>query len=371
MTTSKRLTWAITWLLVTAVIAGVLSALYLSFYYQVQPFRGHVHFKRPWALLLLVSAVLTWIARTLIQRFARPRLQFSRATAQALHRETWRTRIADLPGALRTTAISLIVIGLMGPQSIHAGNTAEFKGIEIILTLDMSRSMEATDIRPTRFQASKTVMQNFINRRPNDRIGAVVFGRDAYTLMPLTIDHQALLSALSELQINQIDGRGTAIGNAIGVSLNRLKHSDAKSKVIILLTDGESNSGNISPRQAAELANATNVKIFPILIGVSEEASAMQGQNLIGQVFGERQVEYPVNPELLQEIAQTTQGEFFAVNDRKGLEHSFHEILDRLQKTDIEDAGQVSTELFPAFVMPAFLLLLFELLCMLWLRRWP
>ncbi|KPK11926.1 MAG: hypothetical protein AMJ62_16255 [Myxococcales bacterium SG8_38] len=287
-----------------------------------------------------------------------------------MNKVSWRSRFADLPSALRTTAIVLLVVGLAGPQSIHARDTAEVSGIEIILTLDMSRSMEAADIRPTRFRATKAVVRDFIDRRPNDRIGAVVFGVDAYTLLPLTTDREALRTALRGLQLDQIDGRGTAIGNAVGVSLNRLKRSRAKSKVIILLTDGESNAGNVSPSQAAELASAMSVKIFPILMGVSDTAPVQRGTGLFGRaLFGT--ANYPVNPELLEEMAERTGGEFFLVSDREALEQSFHQILDRLEKTEIEDAGRMYTELFPAFVGPALLFLIMELLAALWLRRWP
>jgi Ca-activated chloride channel family protein len=329
-----------------------------------------LRFERPWAALLLLAVPMVWFGRVWVQRLSRPRLQFSRASALRIPEGSWRSRVADLPGALRAVAVSLLVVGLAGPQSIHARDTAEVSGIEIILTLDMSRSMEASDIRPTRFKATKSVVREFINRRPNDRIGAVVFGVDAYTLLPLTTDREALRTALRGLQLDQIDGRGTAIGNAVGVSLNRLKRSRAKSKVMILLTDGESNAGNVSPSQAADLASAMGVKIYPILMGVSDAAPVQRGTGVFGRaLFGTGN--YPVNPELLDEMAEKTGGEFFLVSDREALEQSFHQILDALEKTDIEDAGRMYTELFPAFVGPALLFLLIELLLLLWLRRWP
>ena len=329
-----------------------------------------LRFERPWAALLLLAVPMAWLGRGWLQRLSKPRLQFSRATALRLSRGSWRARLADLPNALRSVALALLVVALTGPQSIHASDTAEVSGIEIILTLDMSRSMEAADIRPTRFRATKAVVRDFVDRRPNDRIGAVVFGRDAYTLLPLTTDREALRTALRGLELNQIDGRGTAIGNAVGVSLNRLKRSRAKSKVMILLTDGESNAGNVSPSQAAALASAMRVKIYPILMGVSDTAPVQRGTGLFGRaVFGS--ATYPVNPELLEEMADKTGGEFFLVSDREALEQSFHEILDQLEKTDIEDAGRMYTELFPAFVGPALIFLAVELLVLLWLRRWP
>lgn len=370
MKPAERQAWAVGWLALAAFVGIVISLRYLDARYQILISDEQLRFERPWAGLLALGAVLVWLSRVWAQRAARPRLQFSRATALQMRKPTWRTRLIDLPTALRTIALILLVVGLAGPQSIHARDTTEASGIEIILTLDMSGSMEAADIRPTRFRATKAVVRDFINRRPNDRIGAVVFGRDAYTLLPLTTDREALRNVLRGLKLDQIDGRGTAIGNAVGVSLNRLKRSRAKSKVIILLTDGESNAGNVSPSQAAELASAMGVKIYPILMGVSDEAPVQQGTGIFGRaIFGS--ANFPVNPELLQEMAEQTGGQFFLVSDREALEQSFHQILDALEKTEIEDAGRIYTELFPAFVGPALLFLFLELIMMLWLRRWP
>lgn len=370
MTRTERRGWAFAWLGAAAFAGLVISLRYLESRYQLLITDEQLRFERPWAGLLLLAVPMVWFARVWLQRLSRPRLQFSRTAALRIPEGSWRARLADLPGALRAVAVALLVVGLAGPQSIHARDTAEVSGIEIILTLDMSRSMEASDIRPTRFKATKSVVRQFINRRPNDRIGAVVFGVDAYTLLPLTTDREALRTALRGLQLDQIDGRGTAIGNAVGVSLNRLKRSRAKSKVMILLTDGESNAGNVSPSQAADLASAMGVKIYPILMGVSSAAPVQRGTGVFGRaIFGTGN--YPVNPELLDEMAQKTGGEFFLVSDREALEQSFHQILDALEKSDIEDAGRMYTELFPAFVGPALLFLLIELLFLLWLRRWP
>jgi len=370
VTRAERQGWAFAWLGTTAFAGLVVSLRYLESRYQLLITDEQLRFERPWAALLLLAVPMVWFGRVWVQRLSRPRLQFSRTAALRIPEASWRSRLADLPGALRAVAVALLVVGLAGPQSIHARDTAEVSGIEIILTLDMSRSMEAADIRPTRFKATKSVVREFINRRPNDRIGAVVFGIDAYTLLPLTTDREALRTALRGLQLDQIDGRGTAIGNAVGVSLNRLKRSRAKSKVMILLTDGESNAGNVSPSQAADLARAMGVKIYPILMGVSEAARVQRGTGVFGRaLFGTGN--YPVNPELLDEMAEKTGGEFFLVSDREALEQSFHQILDALEKTDIEDAGRMYTELFPAFVGPSLIFLLIELLLLLWLRRWP
>jgi Ca-activated chloride channel family protein len=176
---------------------------------------------------------------------------------------------------------------------------------------------------------------------------------------------------IAELELGMIDGRGTAIGNAVATSLNRLRQSEAESKVVILLTDGDSNAGNVSPDQAAQFARTMNVKVFTILMGESEEARVQRGTGLLGQPLFDRG-NFPINPELLEEMATTTGGEHFRATDRQGLERSFHAILDALEKSEIEDAGTIYGELFPAFLWPAFILVGFELLLgVLVFRRWP
>jgi Ca-activated chloride channel family protein len=328
-------------------------------------------FERPDAAWLGLGVALALLARGFLQRRDLPRLRVSRGRDLAALSPGLRTRFADSTTGLRAVGLGLLVLALMGPQSIHARNDTEVEGIDIVLTLDLSLSMQAGDIRPNRFDATKQVVQEFIGRRPNDRIGAVVFGRDAYTLMPLTTDKESLRSVIQDLTLELIDGRGTAIGNAIGVSLNRLRRSSAKSRVMILLTDGESNAGNISPEQAAELASTMGVKVYTILMGRTDDAPVQRGVDLFGQPVYDRS-SFPINPELLRSIAERTGGEHFSVGDREALERSFHTILDQLEKSEIEDAGKVYADLYPAFAWPALFLLVLEfLLHGLVLRRWP
>src|SRR6266540_3377985 len=170
-------------------------------------------------------------------------------------------------------AVALVLwvgIALARPQSTRASDDLELEGIDIVISLDLSGSMQETDLAPNRLEAAKVVIQEFVRRRPNDRLGLVVFGREAFTHIPLTLDHGTFLRMLAELRIGIIDGNGTAIGNGIGVALNRLRRSEAKSKVIIVLTDGENNAGNISPEDAARYAETLKVKIYTILAGDSQ-----------------------------------------------------------------------------------------------------
>lgn len=268
-------------------------------------------------------------------------------------------------------AVLLLTLAAMGPQSIHAREDAEVRGIDIVLTLDCSLSMQASDIQPNRFRAMQAVVDDFIRRRPNDRIGAVVFGVDAYTLLPLTTDKEALRGVIAELELGNIDGQGTAIGNALGVALNRLRQSRAASRVIILLTDGDSNSGNIAPEQAAEFAANMGVKVYTVLMGQSDEARVQRGVDQVGRPIWDRG-EFPINPELMRHIAERTGGETFVVGDRQALERSFHAILDRLEQSEIEDRGRVYADLFAVFVWPALAFLVLEAVVGgLYLRRWP
>jgi Ca-activated chloride channel family protein len=361
----------VAWVLFLFVPTSYAVAYFVEGVFEVPLREESFRFERPWAALLLLAVPLVLAARAYVQRGARPRLLFSRVRDLAMAGPGRKLFFLPAPMAMRVTAVALLGLALMGPQSIHARDQSEVEGIDIVLTLDMSGSMQASDIRPDRFSATQAVVDSFVRRRPNDRIGAVVFGRDAYTLMPLTTDNAALREAISQLQLGAIDGQGTAIGNALGTSLNRLRRSHAKSKVVILLTDGDSNSGNITPDQAAELAQTIQVKVFSILMGQSDEAQVQRGRDLFGNPLWDRG-SFPVNPELLRGIAQSTGGEYFSVSDRAGLERSFHTILDRLEKSEIEDAGRVYGELYPAFAWPALVLLLLEALTsLLLLRRWP
>lgn len=363
-----RLWWMTLGLLLLLALA--VSSL-VTLVYGVPLDSGHLRFERPYAWPLLLAGPLAFWVRGYLRKQRTPRLQVSETVALRRLRGGFRTWLSPLLEASRVAAVVALSLSVMGPQSIHARNATEVRGIDIVLALDMSLSMRAADIKPDRFTATQAVVDNFIRRRPNDRIGAVVFGRDAFTLLPLTTDHEALRTLISELQLEMIDGKGTAIGNAIGNALNRLRKSDAKSRIVILLTDGDSNSGNVSPLQAAEFAQTLGVKVYTILMGRADDAPIQSGTDLFGNPLFDRG-NFPINPELLRSVAVKTGGEAFQVQDREELERSFHVILDRLEKSDIEDAGRVYGELFPALLAPALALLMLEgLLSSLVLRRWP
>jgi Ca-activated chloride channel family protein len=375
------------WTLAFLVPTAYLVLWWVEAGYGVPVEAGSFRFERPYAALLLLGAPLALAAQGWLHTLRAPRLAVSKVADLAkIGRRGYRVWFRHAPAGARAVALVLFALSLMGPQSIQARDRTETQGIDIVVTLDLSLSMQAADIEPNRFDASIAVVDDFIRRRPSDRIGAVVFGREAFTLMPLTTDHEALRTAVAELELEMIDGRGTAIGNAVGTALNRLRESNAESRVVILLTDGDSNSGNLSPEQAADIARSlprprddleddggegSGVRIYTVLMGQSADAPIQQGQDIFGRPVFDRG-NYPINPELLEEMAETTGGEAFQVADRRSLERSFHRILDSLERSEIEDRGRVFTELYPAFLWPALLLLLFELLARtMVLRRWP
>lgn len=299
-----------------------------------------------------------------------------------------RARLGDLPGILRTVGIGFCILALGRPVSLLRASVSEETGIDLVVTLDLSGSMEAVmenlpddleryvqsrgqGIPPTRLDAAKAVLRDFISRRKSDRIGAVVFGRNAYVVSPPTLDYQLLDTLVAQMELKLIDPRGTAIGDALGVSVARLRNSDAKSKAIVLLTDGDNQHGTVAPEYAAHLANKMGVKIFPIQIGEGELAKVFAGFTLFGQPRFE-QVPYPTNPELMKKLADLTGGSMYVAKDARNLQASFHDVLDKLEKTEFEAAQASYEDLFRYLLFPGVLLIFLQaLVSATWLRRFP
>ncbi|HEX2657740.1 MAG TPA: VWA domain-containing protein [Polyangia bacterium] len=321
-------------------------------------------FAHPFALALGPLAVGLILWTTYVRRADRvATFRHSRASELGAHRPSLVARLRDLPVVLRLLGVTLLAVALARPQTSRASDDMELEGIDIVIALDVSGSMQETDLVPNRLDAAKMVIERFVRRRPNDRLALVVFGKDAYTHVPLTLDHGTYLRMLGELQVGIIDGRGTAIGNGIGVSLNRLRRSDAKSKVIIVLTDGDNNAGNISPVQAARFAQTLGVKIYTILAGDNGDSAATAQNTLPGQ--HQRQ---PVNPKLLEEIASMTGGAPYLATDTQSLAKNFQSILEDLEKSRLHDRAVLYGELFPKFAWGVFAVLLLEVA--LRLGRW-
>jgi len=280
---------------------------------------------------------------------------------------------AGLPKIIRFLAIALLIIALARPQEGHKSTEILSIGVDIMLAIDTSGSMRALDLfedekRITRLAAVKGVVSKFIDNRPNDRIGMVVFGEQAYTQCPLTLDQDILQSFLSKLEIGMA-GDSTAIGSAIGIAIKRLKDLKSKSKVMILLTDGRSNAGALPPIQVAQAAKTFGIKIYTIGIGTKGKAPF-----LVNSVFGQRYVyqEVDIDETTLKEISQITGGQYFRATDLESLKKIYNQI-DKMEKSEVKviDHSEYK-ELFYYFLVPGLLLLLLEAgLSNTFLRRIP
>ena len=334
-----------------ALIAIVFAPLAAGYFWLLRDVEGF-RFAHPFALALIPPAVALCAWAGLARAPGRRGLfVYSRAAELSAQPAGLVARLRDLPTVLRLATVVLVGVALARPQSTRVTEDLELEGIDIVIALDLSGSMQETDLVPNRLEAAKMVIQDFVRHRPSDRIGLVIFGREAFTDIPLTLDHGTFLRMLGELHLGIIDGRSTAIGNGIGVALNRLRKSDAKSKVIIVLTDGENNAGNISPEQAARYAQQLGVKIYTVLAGNDDgEAAAARGQP--------RQ---PVNPKLLEQIASMTGGTPYLATDTRALAERFQKILEDLQKSRISDRGTLYLELYRRFLLAAFALLVIEI----------
>lgn len=272
-------------------------------------------------------------------------------------------RVWWFPTFLRIAAAALAAVALARPQVRGAKvRDLSVEGIDIVVALDVSTSMNAADFRPRdRISVAKDVLKGFIEKRTNDRIGLVIFSGEAYTQAPLTLDYHVLTELLASVKTGVIED-GTAIGNALATSLNRLRDSDAKSKVVVLITDGDNNAGNISPMESAAIAKEFGIRIYTVMVGKGGLVPFPAGVDFFGQATF-RDVEIPVNPELLKGIARETGGSFYTATDRATLESGLNDILDQLEKSKIFQSGgyENMTEMFGPFLALACLCLLLEL----------
>jgi Ca-activated chloride channel family protein len=336
-------------------------------------------------LILVVSTLVLW-RMTLAADPRTPRLRMATVAPLVTGPRGFRTKLRDLPAMVRVAAIALAILAIGRPQNVLRGENTDEKGIDIVLVLDLSGSMRAlmeadstparaqqdgTVTRLTRLDTAKEVILDFVARRRNDRIGVVVFGRAAYILSPPTLDKPLLATLVSKMELGLIDGNGTAIGDAVGTAVARLRRSTARSKAIILLTDGDSNAGSIAPDYAAHLAQTQAVRVYTVQIGNGDDVDVQEGTDIFGQPRFVRE-HFPVNPELLKRMSSTTGGDSFVANDKKGLEQSMHQILDKLEKTRFEAQAATMEDLFPFLLLPAVALLAFEaLIRVLIVRRFP
>ncbi len=323
-------------------------------------------FAYPWVLLLLLAIpVILWIRRR--KGSGLTPMLYSKAGIAARFADI-RSRLGDLPFYLDLFALAFVIIALARPQTDLSEESVYAEGIDICVVLDVSGSMLAKDFEPNRLEAAKSITREFVTGRENDRLGLVIFAKDAFTQCPLTVDHNALITLMDETQSGLLED-GTAIGNAIASGVNRLKDSESKSKVMILLTDGVTNAGEIDPNTAAEIAVQFGIRIYTIGVGTMGEAPYDVPGN-----FGTRRVMMPVEIDepLMRKIADDTGGKYFRATDNAKLENIYKEI-DRLERTRIEVSSfKRKSEKFLTFASGALLLLLISrVLGYTWLRRLP
>lgn len=317
-------------------------------------------FAHPWILLLLLAVpALGWLRRRLARDSAFLYSSTQLTQGVAFLRPSF---AAVTLRRLRWLALALLVVALARPQRPEGEARVTASGIDIVIALDLSMSMAAEDFelqgrRANRVAAAKDVIERFIARRPNDRIGLVAFAGNAYVAAPLTLDHQFLLQSLGRLRLGLIED-GTAIGSGLSAALNRLRDVPARSRVVILMTDGQNNAGKVTPELAAEAARALDVKVYTIGVGTRGVAPMPQVD-----AFGRTryvQVEVDIDEATLQRIAETTGGRYFRATDSRSLREIYAEI-DRLEKSEVETRQYVQfEELFGWFAVPGLVLLLME-----------
>ncbi len=315
-----------------------------------------LHFANPkLLLLLLVLPPLIWryVRRT---RQGQGSLQFASTLALEGIRTSWTVYVRHVLFGLKMLALALVVVALARPQKGTQSDELLTEGVDIIIVLDASSSMEAEDFEPhNRFFVAKSVVKKFVEGIRHDRAGLVVFAAKAYTRCPLTLDYGVLLNVLNGIEAGTIED-GTAIGNALATCLNRLRGSKAKSKVIILVTDGVNNRGEIQPLDAAEMAGTLGVKIYTVGVGTTGMAQVPVQDPVYGKRYVDMEVE--IDEASLKQIAQITGGLYYRATDRPSLERIFDEI-GRLEKTKIKVKTYTHyNELFLDFLLPALTLII-------------
>ena len=282
-------------------------------------------------LLLLIPIVAVWYFIMRKKDTARLKIANTKGFAE----QSLLAKFKPILNVLRLLALTALIIAMARPRNVEVSKkTKTTRGIDIVMAIDVSASMLAKDLRPNRLEALKGVATNFVNKRPNDRIGIVVYAGESYTQTPITSDKRIVINTIRKLRWGDLEG-GTAIGMGLGSAVNRLKDSKAVSKVIILLTDGVNNSGFVDPRTATELAKELDIKVYTIGLGTNGTAQFPVARDASGKlIFRMQPVE--IDEELLKYIAKQTDGKYFRATDNEKLASIYDEI-NKLEKTEVEE----------------------------------
>tara|TARA_Y100000589_G_C27198499_1_gene648225 strand:- start:1565 stop:2581 length:1017 start_codon:yes stop_codon:yes gene_type:complete len=294
-----------------------------------------------WAFILIPVLIVAYSFKELHDQ-----VTFKYSSSKGFGAKSPLVYLRHIPFGLLVISISSFIIALGRPQDSKSWEETKTQGIDMVIAMDISSSMNAPDFKPNRLEASKKIAAEFINTRPNDRFGLVVFAAESYTQCPLTIDHSRITELFKDIRMGVLED-GTAIGSGLATSVKRLKDSEAKSKVIVLLTDGENNAGSISPKTAAELASTFDIKVYTIGIG-KENFQYQQGRYIY---------KTQIDNEALNNIAEITGGKYYRAESANALK-SIYEEIDKLEKTELASLKYYKkTELFLPYVILGILLL--------------
>ncbi len=315
-------------------------------------------------LLLLLIPIVGWYIWKL--RHARASVQLSSTDSLQRQPKSVRVWLIHVPFALRIGVITLLSLALAPPQLSNRWQSESTEGIDIMMALDISGTMLGEDLKPNRLEAAKAVATDFVLSRPNDQIGLVVFAGESFTQCPLTTDHAVLVNLFQSVKFGMIED-GTAIGLGLANAVNRMKDSETKSKVVILLTDGSNNRGDIDPMTAAEIAKTFNIRVYAIGVGSYSKEVRVPIHTPYGVQYGTMSSEF--DESTLRNIAQMTGGEYFRATDNNSLKAIYQQI-DQLEKTKIRVREYSKrTEHFAPFILAALLCLLTELLLRFFVLR--
>ena len=315
-------------------------------------------------LLLLLIPVVGWYIWKL--RNARASVQLSSTDSLRRQPKSLRVWLIHVPFALRVMVITLLSLALARPQLSNRWQSESTEGFDIMMALDISGTMLGEDLKPNRLEAAKTVATDFVLSRPNDQIGLVVFAGESFTQCPLTTDHAVLVNLFQSVKFGMIED-GTAIGLGLANAVNRMKDSETKSKVVILLTDGSNNRGDIDPMTAAEIAKTFNIRVYAIGVGSYSKEVRVPIYTPYGVQYGTMSSEF--DESTLRNIAQMTGGEYFRATDNNSLKAIYQQI-DQLEKTKIRVREYSKrTEHFAPFLLAALLCLLMEVLIRFFVLR--
>lgn len=317
----------------------------------------HLQFAQPWAFLLLLLIPLMLLVQWRMRRRSAPALRLTTTSGLAHIKPGLRTRLRPILHVLRIIAMVALIIALARPQSSSVSENVESEGIDIVLSMDVSGSMLAEDLKPNRIEAAKRVAADFVNSRIGDRIGLVVFSGESFTQCPVTIDHRVLLEQINEVKSGMLVD-GTAIGDGLATAIDRVRNAKGKSKVVILITDGENNSGRVGPELALEIAKTYKVRVYTIGAGTSRGQAPYPVQTPGGGTTIQM-VPVKIDETLLKKIASETGGKYYRANDERSLRRIYEDI-DKLEKTKVEISSfkHFSELFFPLAALACFCLAL-------------